>query len=298
VDLRYRILRPPVRAEPIRARLEIRLEDRFQHRLQAGLDHAIRDSRDTELAELPAFLRYQHLPHFDRPELTRLQRIPDLPQEFRCPNPGLDSGHRGSINTGGPCPGVAGNALPRMHQKRRAIDEVEQVTEPAGRILSRPAVQLGLHLPYCEIRRIWMRPSHGARIPRRIFGHYSSSLTDTLPSFPMRRAFPGSEYYDGSAPPAPFGWRRAYPPAPARTAGSTWNSTRAVPTFTAARSTGEVPGFTPAASPRLRRRPSPWSRWPRRVKPCQKFPTPERERVRTANQPLSTGFELATSQEA
>ncbi len=38
-----------------------------------------------------------------------------------------------------------------------------------------------------------------------------SSLTDTLPPFPMRPAFPASEYYDGSAPPAPFGERRTYP---------------------------------------------------------------------------------------
>jgi hypothetical protein len=29
------------------------------------------------------------------------------------------------------------------------------------------------------------------------------SLTGTLPSFPMHAAFPRSEYYDGSVPPAP-----------------------------------------------------------------------------------------------
>jgi len=28
-------------------------------------------------------------------------------------------------------------------------------------------------------------------------------LPDTLPPFPMCQALPGSEYYDGSAPPAP-----------------------------------------------------------------------------------------------
>jgi len=31
-----------------------------------------------------------------------------------------------------------------------------------------------------------------------------------------------------------------------------------VPTFTMNRSSGEVPSYAPAASPRLRRRPSPW----------------------------------------
>jgi hypothetical protein len=38
VDLGDRVVSAAVRAEPIRARLEIRLEDRFEHRLQAGLD--------------------------------------------------------------------------------------------------------------------------------------------------------------------------------------------------------------------------------------------------------------------
>ena len=73
----------------------------------------------------------------------------------------------------------------------------------------------------------------------------------------MCRAFPGSEYYDGSAPSAPFGRRRAYPLSPSWLNGSAWNEPRTVPTFTVVRSTGEAPGFTPAASPRLRRRPSP-----------------------------------------
>jgi len=54
----------------------------------------------------------------------------------------------------------------------------------------------------------------------------------------MRPAFPASEYYGGSVPPAPFGRRRAYPPraAPERAAGT--ERTRVVPTFTVIRSTG------------------------------------------------------------
>ena len=65
-----------------------------------------------------------------------------------------------------------------------------------------------------------------------------------------------------------------------------------VPTFTSNRSTSEVPSFTPAASPRLRRRPSPW--------PPGRLPIvdPKVTRPRTAragthrNQPISAGFEL------
>jgi hypothetical protein len=43
---------------------------------------------------------------------------------------------------------------------------------------------------------------------------------------------------------------------------------RMVPTFTAVRSTGSAPGSTPAASPRLRRRPSPWP-----PSPCEQYRT-------------------------
>lgn len=35
-------------------------------------------------------------------------------------------------------------------------------------------------------------------------------MLGTLPSFPLFRALPGSEYYDGSAPLAPFGRHRAF----------------------------------------------------------------------------------------
>ena len=50
-----------------------------------------------------------------------------------------------------PC--VSGHPLQSADQERRVIDEVEQVTETAGRIFRRPAVQLGLHPPYREAGR-------------------------------------------------------------------------------------------------------------------------------------------------
>jgi hypothetical protein len=43
VDLGDRVVRTPVRAEPIRARFEIRLEDRLEHQFQACLNHAVSD---------------------------------------------------------------------------------------------------------------------------------------------------------------------------------------------------------------------------------------------------------------
>jgi len=73
----------------------------------------------------------------------------------------------------------------------------------------------------------------------------------------LRPAFPGStagrhfrDYYGGSAPPAPSA---GIAPIPGHHPG--WAApverARAVPTFTAVRSTGQAPGSTPAASPRL-----------------------------------------------
>ena len=68
-----------------------------------------------------------------------------------------------------------------------------------------------------------------------------------------------------------------------------------VPTFTMNRLSGEVSSYTPAASPRLRRRHSPWPP-DRRPETGPGVPRPHpflQGRVRTAIQPVSTGFELA-----
>src|ERR1035438_9514483 len=73
MDLRDRIMCTPVRAEPIRARLEVRLENGLENRFQAGLDHPVSDGGDTEATQFPARLWNLHLPHLDRTELTRLQ---------------------------------------------------------------------------------------------------------------------------------------------------------------------------------------------------------------------------------
>jgi hypothetical protein len=176
VDLGDRVVLAAAGAEPVRERLEIRLEDGFEHQLQGRLDHAVGHGRYPELAELAAFLRDHHLPHRNRPELTGLQQAPDLLQEHPHPDPVLDAGHRGRIDPGGPFPVVPGHARPCLGQEQRVINEVEQVTEPAGGIFSRPAVQLGLHLPYFAYPRLphWRGVTLCAGIPRRVFGHYSS----------------------------------------------------------------------------------------------------------------------------
>ncbi len=74
-----------------------------------------------------------------------------------------------------------------------------------------------------------------------------------LPPFPMHRAFPGSEYYGGSAPPGPFSRRCAYP-ATLTGCQRRGNCDRVVPVFTVARSTKEEPDCVPATSSQVRRR--------------------------------------------
>src|SRR5258708_38031112 len=100
MDRGDRVLGGAVRAEPGRARLEPRLENGLQYCLQARLDHAVGNSGEAELPEFPgSALRYPHLPYLDRPELARLQRVPDMAQELLHPDPGLDHSHRGLVDT-------------------------------------------------------------------------------------------------------------------------------------------------------------------------------------------------------
>jgi hypothetical protein len=47
VYLGDRVMGPPVRPETVGDRLKIGLEDGFQHQLQRGLDHPIRNGGDT-----------------------------------------------------------------------------------------------------------------------------------------------------------------------------------------------------------------------------------------------------------
>jgi len=173
MDLGDRVLRPPVRAEPVRARLEIRLENRLQHQLQASLDHPVSDGRNTELAKFSILLRYQNPAHLDRPELTRFQRVPETAQKFPDPHQGLDLASSGPIDTRGVSAPVRGHAFPRDQQERRIINKVEQVTETTTRITGRPQVQSGLHPRYRVLGREQHRPVHGTGIHRRVLRHYS-----------------------------------------------------------------------------------------------------------------------------
>jgi len=85
----------------------------------------------------------------------------------------------------------------------------------------------------------------------------AGAVSQPLPPFAMWPAFPTSDYYGGSAPPDLFGGRCAYPD-PQAGYPPIGSHDRVVPVFTVVRSSKEEPDCVPAASPWVRRRPSPW----------------------------------------
>lgn len=115
-----------------------------------------------------------------------------------------------------------------------------------------------------------------------------------LGPFAMYEAFPRSDYYGPSASPRSHRQTTRQPGFDALGWGRRLGSFAVVPTFTANRSRREVPSYAPAVSPRLRRRHSPW---PLAAATLTAAKVPNTETpvvlVRTADQPESTGLELA-----
>jgi hypothetical protein len=135
------------------------------------------------------------------------------------------------------------------------MNQVPQIVKPTIRVVSRPLVQFGLDLQYPLPGRfgIW---------PRRVGIHQRPS---DFPIPELRTRCPPSPCGQLSWPPTTtrtpphpraIGRRRACP-SPISLIGGKGNP-EVVPTFTVDRSTDEAPSFSPAASPRVRRRPSPW----------------------------------------
>jgi hypothetical protein len=127
--------------------------------------------------------------------LRRSSRNPDTPMRsstqaaVRPSTPG--GSHRGCLDP-----------VERHDQRRRVVHEVEQVVEPAAGVGHRPTVKRGLHLRY-PLAWPCGRLRRSAGVHRRAFRSCSILISSIpLPPFPMCRALPGSEYYDGSAPPS------------------------------------------------------------------------------------------------
>ena len=223
MDLGYRVVRAAVRAEPVRARLEVRLEDGLQHQLERGLDHPVGHGRYPELAELAAFLRDHHLPHLHRPELPAFSESPDLFQEHPAPPsrfsmpaavapsmPGVFAPVLALTRGPMPQPGTSGSQT----RLNRSPNRREDLPPPSG--AAWPASPVPCRVPRRLPQRRAARPS--GRAPG--FPGASSGITDsfpasgTLPPFPMWPALPAPEYYGGSAPPAPSAGVAPIRPAP------------------------------------------------------------------------------------
>jgi hypothetical protein len=118
VDLGDGVLRPAARAEPVRARVEVRLEDRLQHQLERGLDHPVPDGRDPQAALLAAGLGDQPLPHRQRHKPPGLQVGPELGEERLLAPHGRDvvgrlaiyPGRAGALVALDPAPPTSSNA--------------------------------------------------------------------------------------------------------------------------------------------------------------------------------------------
>jgi hypothetical protein len=175
------------------------------------------------------------------------------------PEPGhsrdlLNVGDREAVDARSVSAPVTRDPAERHEKRRRIVHEVEQVIEPAAGIGRSPTVKFGLHLRYPDRGRSHDR---SAAIRRRVLQHCSvHPFSIPLPPFPMCRAFPGSEYYDGSAPSRND--QRSTRSAQTTVSDTTGaGSTRTVPVFTVFPSMKEEPDSVPAASPRLPRSTSP-----------------------------------------
>ena len=268
VDLGDRVMRPAPRAEPVGTRLEVRLEDRFQHQLQGRLDHPVGRGRDAQPAQLAAGLGDHPFPYRHRVEAAGLSAASAAGRGRPRPLHGLDVAGGLAVHPSRARPGVAPHPIPRHKQKRGIGHQVEQIVEPPMRMLSCPTVQFGLDPQYPVPRPDAVR---SARSSPATSWHSSSSLPACWPPSPCARLSPARTTTGPPSHPPAVGWQRAVPtgragcPIRSATAGM-------VPTFTS-RSIGQggarlYPGSLatptpqtfgvaspPAAKHRLRSRP-------------------------------------------
>jgi hypothetical protein len=195
---------------------------------------------------------------------------------------------------------VSGGPFPRPAPPNRtcAFPRIRLSTSPCRRAMTVPSVQLGLDPQY-------PRPGLFRRGPRRVGIH---RRPPGMPAPQLRTRCrpspcPATAGTCGrlsrprtttAAPsrPATNSRRRACPP-PAWTAGGE-GGPRTVPTFTINRSTGSVPSYSPAASPRVRRRPSPWPPG-RPPQPASESPSHAAGRTCAAARPRSARFRAGFS---
>lgn len=254
--LGHRIMSPVVRAEPVGTREELRLENRLQHQLQGRLHHPVPDGRDPQTALLAARLGDHPFPDRKRAETAVLDRVPQPVEEV------LDAPHALhvvgglTVHSGSAGSLVAPHPNPRNQQERGIGNEVEQIIEPAMRILAGPTVQLRLDLQYPALRPhqdvLQLVSIHRRKPP----GLPVLPLLTCCPPSPRTRLSRAPTTTRTPPRPGVVSRRRTCPPSDWLPDGK--GDTRPLPTFTTTRSSSEPPSCAPTASPCLRRRPSAW----------------------------------------
>ena len=209
---------PAPRAEPVGTREEVRLEDRLQHQFQGCLDHPVADGGDPQPATFRrAGLRDHPFPYRQRLETAVLNLGPQLVEEFLDSHIGLHVVDTLPVHSGRARTLVAPYPIPGHQQESGVGDEVEQIIEPAVRIIYCPSVQLGLDLQYPALCR-QQSLLRFVGIHRRSSWPSRTSAADLLAPFALRPAFPTSmagryarDYYGASALPGVHSGQRACP---------------------------------------------------------------------------------------
>jgi hypothetical protein len=277
--------------------VEVRLEDRLQHQLERGLDHPVPDGRDPQPALLAAGLWDQPLPHRQRHKSPGLQVGSELGEERLLAPHGRDVVGRLAIYPGRAGALVALDPAPPNQQERRITDEVVEVAEPTCLLVGCPSVQLGLDPQYPRLGLFSRRP-RCVGIHQRPPGMPAPLLRTRCrpspcpPLLGVWPAFPASDYYGGSVPSHDQQPTAGLPATGLD--GRRGGRSRTVPTFTINRSTGSVPSYSPAASPRVRRSPSPWPPG-RQPQPASESPSHAAGRACAAARPRSARFRAGFS---
>ncbi len=205
------------------------------------------------MPELARHLGDHPLPHGQRHEPLRLEIVSQHGEDRgRCKD---DVTWFHAIDSSRARASIAPYASPRHREEGGIAHEVEQVAEPTLGAVGRPSVQLGLDSQYPGLgffeRRPWCVGVH-----RRPPGIPVPSLRTRWVPSPCTWLSHARTTTDPPPHPGAVSRRRACPSPCRRHEGK--GDPRAVPMFTMSRSAGSTSSYAAAASPRLRRRLSPW----------------------------------------
>ena len=256
MDLGDRVLGSALGTEPVGARLEVRLEDRLEHQLQGGLHHPVPGGRDAQPSGACRSLWGSSVPAPAAGRTGGLEIVSQLGEERLLAPATIERGlsrHRPRPMRAPRLPRTRSQATAR---KAGSADEVEQVIEPTIRIVGRP------------IGAAWSGSPVPAPQPRSRLGHGASVFTGDLLAFqslhcglaavpsPCGRLSRPRTTTEGSAP------SRGHQPTAGLPADQLAAGRGGQPRDGSHVHHAPVDGIgaqlSPAASPRVRRRPSPW----------------------------------------